>query len=366
MTDINGLEGNHYSNNDEIDLFDLVDDIWSHKLWVILGLLSTVILASAYLFVATPVYKTESVIKSATDKDVTEFLRPQLTNIYTLDVEQAFTAAQAALMSTEYRRDFYRLKLEDIKAVKGAYNEKITPDQNFINFSKTFTVSASGKKDSQSFVKVSLESADAEFASNLLNDFVEYALSRRLNDSFEAMEAKVDGRIESLTYQADIIREGYYSDKSRRILELKEAYKIAAAVGQDNPVYRNMDLVGGQLPPLYMLGSKAIKSEIQTLEGRSELAKKLPLGEDQFIKGLHKILLEIETLEKLDINLDKVKLARVDELAVVPAGPIKPRKLLILALSIVAGLFIGLFIALIVAAYKKHKNRVKEKLKVKS
>lgn len=365
MTDTNGLESNHYSNNDEIDLFDLVDDIWSHKLWVFVGLFATILLAGVYLFKAVPVYQTESVIKSATDKDLTEFLRPQLASIYTLSVDQAFTAAQSALMSTEYRRDFYQLKLDDIKAVEGAYNEKITLDQNFTNFSKTFSVSASGSKDSQSFVKVSLESSDAEFASKLLNDFVEYALTRRLNDSYETMQAKVNGRLESLNYQADIIREEYMSSKVRRILELKEATEIATAVGQDNPVYRNMDLVGGQLPPLYMLGSKAINAEVQALETRDTMAKDLPRGEDHFIKGLPKILLEIDSLKTLKIDLDKIKLARVDEVALVPVGPIKPRKLLILALAIVAGLFVGLFMALIVAAYKKHKTRIEEKRRLK-
>ena len=357
---------NNYSNDDEIDLFDLVDDIWSHKRWVFVGLFVTVLLAGLYLVKAVPIYQTEAVIKSATEKDLTEFSRPQLSGIYTIDVKQAFASAQSALMSTEYRREFYQLNLKQIKAIAGAYNDKITLDQNFTNFSNDFSVSASGTKDSESFVKVSLKSTDAEFASNLLNDFVEYALTRRLNDSYETMQAKVNGRVESLNYQAEIIREEYMSSKARRILELKEATKIASAVGQDNPVYRNMDLVGGQLPPLYMLGSKAINAEIQALESRDKMSKELPRGEDQYIKGLPKILLEIDSLETLEIDLNKVNLASIDEVAVIPVGPIKPRKLLILALAIVAGLFIGLFMALIVAAYRKHKLRIDEKRLVKN
>lgn len=355
------LSKSNYSNDDEIDLFDLVDDIWSHKRWVFVGLFATIILAGIYLFKAVPVYQTEAVIKSATEKDLTEFSRPQLVGIYKIDVEQAFASAQAALMSTQYRRDFYALKLEQIKQVPNAYNEDLTLDQNFSEFSKNFSISNSSKKDSELFVKVALESSDAEFASKLLNEFVEYALDRRLNDSYEVMKAKVEGRIELLNYQANIIREEYLSNKIRRILELKEATEIASAVGQDNPVYRNMDLVGGQLPPLYMLGSKAINAEVQALETREKIAKQLPRGEDQFIKGLPKILLEIDSLETLEIDLNKVNLASIDEVAVIPVGPIKPRKLLILALAIVAGLFVGLFMALIVAAYRKHKLRIEEK-----
>ena len=351
-----------YTNDDEIDLFDLIDDVWSHKRWVFIGLFTTIILAGLYLFKATPIYQTEAKVKSATANDLIEFSRPQLAEIYTLDVDKAFSSAKAALLSTGYRKEFYILKLDEIKALPGAYDDGLTLEQNFSKFSDLFTIKASGKKDSESFVQASLKSSDADFASDLLNEFVEYALFRRLRDSYDTMLAKVNGRIESLNYEADIMREEYMGNKARRILELKEATIIAVAVGQVDPVYRNMDLMGGQEPPLYMLGSKAIKAEIKALESRKDIAKDLPRGEDHFIEGLPKLLLEIDSLKTLEVDFSKIQIARIDEVAVVPVKPIKPRKLLVMALSIVAGLFMGLFVALIAAAYGKHKVRIKEKL----
>jgi len=373
---IDGEHNNGNVNDDEIDLFDLIDDIWSHKRWVFIGLFATLILAGLYLFKATPIYQSETKIKSATANDLIEFSRPQLQGgyevsnndkdtfnkvsppIFEMSVESSFSSATAALLSTGYRKDFYELKLTEIKTIPDAYNENLTLEQNFSKFSEQFSLKTSGKKDSESFVQISLKSSDAEFASQLLNEFVEYALFRGLRDNYDTMLAKVNGRIEALNYQADIMREGYLGDKARRILELKEATAIAIAVDQIDPVYRNMDLMGGQEPPLYMLGSKAIKAEIKALESRAEIAKSLARGEDHFIEGLPQILLEIESLEKLDVNFENIKLARIDEVAVVPVKPIKPRKLLIMALAIVAGLFVGLFMALIVAAYGKHKVRV--------
>lgn len=350
-----------YSNDDEIDLFDLIDDIWSHKRWVFVGLFTTIILAGLYLFKATPVYQTEAKVKSATANDLIEFSRPQLAGVYTLDVGKAFSSAKAGLLSTGYRKEFYILKLDEIKALPDAYDETLTLEQNFSEFSRQFSFKISGTKDSESYVQVSLKSSDAEFASGLLNDFVEYALFRRLRDSFDTMLARVDSRIEALNYQASLMREKYVGDKARRTLELKEATAIAVAVDQVDPVYRNMDLMGGQKPPLYMLGSKAINAEIKALDARGEIAKDLPRGEDHFIEGLPKILLEIDSLQTLEVDFSKIHLARIDEVAVTPAKPIKPRKLLIMALAIVAGLFIGLFLALIAAAYGKHKIRTEEK-----
>jgi chain length determinant protein (polysaccharide antigen chain regulator) len=364
-----------FSNDDEIDLFDLIDDVWNQRNWVFLGVFFTLVLAGLYLFKATPVYQAEAKVKLATANDLIEFARPQLQGgdevlrevgdavqkspqpIFEMTVESAFSSATAALLSTGYRKAFYELKLDEIKAIPDAYDENLTLEQNFSNFSEQFSVEISGTNDTESFVRLSLKSSDAIFVATLLNEFVEYALSRRLRDSYNTMLAKVNGRIEALNYDVNIIRKEYFGNKVRRILELKEATGIALAVGQENPVYRNMDLVGGQLPPLYMLGSKAIKAEIKALESREQIAKDLPLGEDHFIAGLPTLLVEIEALQALEIDFSKISLARIDEVAVVPVKPIKPRKLLIMALALVGGLFVGLFMALIVAAYGKHKIR---------
>jgi chain length determinant protein (polysaccharide antigen chain regulator) len=361
ITNQDSMAQQRSSNDDEIDLFDLIDDIWNQKIWVFAGLFTTIILAGLYLFKATPVYQAEAKIKSATANDLIQFSRPQLLDIYSLDVEGAFASAKSALLSTGYRKEFYVLKLDQIKAMQNSYNDTLTLEQNFVGFSGQFSVKTSGAKDSESFVQVGLKSSDADFSSELLNDFVEYALFRRLRDSYDTMLAKVNGRIESLNYDANIMREEYMGNKARRILELKEALEIAIAVGQTSPVYRNMNLLGWQLPPLYMLGSKAIKAEIRALTSREEMAKDLARGEDHFIEDLPKLLLEIEALQTLEIDFSKISLARIDEVAVVPVKPVKPRKLLIMALALVGGLFVGLFMALIVAAYGKHKIRTLRK-----
>ena len=349
------------SDENEIDLFDLIDDIWSHKRWVFVGLLTTIVLAGLYLFKAAPIYQAEAKVKSATANDLMEFSRPQLKDIFSIDVAGAFASAKSALLSTGYRKDFYVLKLDEIKAVPHSYDEKLSLEQNFSGFSEDFSVKASSNKDDEAYVQLSLKSSDPLMASKLLNDFVEYALFRRLRDSYDTMLAEVGGRIESLNYQASIMREEYIGNKARRILELKEAIGIAIAVGQTSPVYRNMDLVGGQLPPLYMLGSKAIEAEIKALESREQMAKKLARGEDYFIAGLTKVLVEIEALQELKIDSSKINLARIDEVAVTPVKPIKPRKLMVIALALVMGVFVGLFMALIAAAYGKHKLRISRK-----
>jgi chain length determinant protein (polysaccharide antigen chain regulator) len=354
----NNLEAQQRSSHDdEIDLFDLINDIWNQKNWVFASVFFTLVLAGLYLFKATPVYQAEATVKSATANDLIEFSRPQLFGIYSMRVNAAFASAKSALLSTGYRKEFYELNLDQIKALPNSYNNGLSLEQNFVGFNKQFSVKSSDEKDSELFVQLALKSSDANIASDLLNSFVEYALFRRLSDSYDTMLVKIKDHIESLNFDANVMREEYMGDKARRILELKEALGIAFAVGQTVPVYRNMDLVGGQLPPLYMLGSKAIEAEIKALESREQITKDLARGEDHFIAGLPRLLLEIEALQALEIDFSNASLARIDEFAVVPVKPLKPRKLLIMALALVGGLFMGLFMALIVAAYGKYKIR---------
>lgn len=344
--------------HDEIDLFDLVDDIWKNKEWVFGAGVVAVILAIIYLSQVTSIYQSETTIKPATESDLVEFVRPQLKGVYQVDVSTAFGEAQSALLSSDYRKDFYELKLEYVQKIPGLYSESLSFDQNFTFFNALFSSKLSVESDVEQLVKLKLNLADPDMAATFLNEYVEYALFRRLRDNYDTMIANVNSRLESLNYRADSVRETYFGNKARRILELKEALAIARAVGQVSPIYRNIELMGNEAPPLYMLGAKAINAEIKALESRENMAKDLPGREDNFIEGLSEIKVDIESLESLNVDFNKIRLARIDEKASVPLSPIKPRKTLILVLSLLLGLFSGIIVALIVSAYSKHKKRL--------
>lgn len=56
--------------------------------------------------------------------------------------------------------------------------------------------------------------------------------------------------------------------------------------------------------------------------------------------------------------MDKLNLVRIDQVAVEPTSPIKPKKSLIVALGIVLGGMLGVFAALIRSMIRKRKNAV--------
>jgi len=372
--------GFHASQDDEIDLFDLWDDILQEKLWVFLGFLGCVVLAVAYLFVATPTYETKVVIKPASANNVVELNAPQFTfniasgsdsnpvykTIYSKTVEEAFADAKAALLSKEYRRQFYYAYIEEIKQVKGAYNPELTDSQNFSKFDELFTSKVSNeKKDVETYLQVSFELSDPEKAAELLNAYTEFTLAAKLADVKETVDSKITAQIEKWEYDASKLREEYKGEQIRKNLLLTEAYDIAEAVSQTQPLFSKSEIVGTYEPPLYMFGTKALKAEIRAIKQRENMAKSLPYGEDHFIDRLPELRFKIDQLKNIEIDFAKVSLAVIDEQAFVPVKPAKPKKLLIVALACVAGLFGGVMLALIMAAFKRHKAKIKDKIKAR-
>ncbi|MGR6871610.1 Wzz/FepE/Etk N-terminal domain-containing protein [Pseudomonas sp. HK3] len=361
----------------EIDLFDLWDDIVEEKLWVFIGFFACVLLAALYLFKATEIFHTQVVIKPASANSVVELNAPQFAlhlysgddgvpqaqAIYSKTVDEAFSDARSALLSKEYRRNFYQAYLDEIKSVEGVYEEDLTEAQNFANFDKLFSSKVSGNKDVETFLQVNFELPDAQKAADLLNAYTEFSLAAKLGDIKNTIDSKIAAQLGKFEYDAMQLREQYRGDKARRSLMLNEAYSIAQAVGQTHSLFSKSEIVGAYQPPLYMFGMKALRAEDKAIKGRQELAEDLPYGEDHFIYELPSLLFKIDQLNSLEIDYAKVSLAVVDEQAIAPVGAIKPKKLLVMAFACVAGGFVGLMMALLVASFHRHKEKLKSKIK---
>lgn len=354
--------------DDEINLFDLLSDLNVQKRWVAMPLVTCFVLALIYVSIAKPVFQVKSVVKPAAEKELVELNQPQLkgmvdfesgkqlsSDVFSMDVEQAYEHSKQALLSKEYRKSFYQ---QNIKLIKdnGLYNESLTFSQNFSQFDERFKVKLSNvKKDAEKFIELKFELGDAELSTQLLNEYVAFSLNSRLIDVRATLEHKLSQAIRKLEYDASLIRDKYYTDKAREKLVVAEALSIAKAVGIKQSVHQKAEIIAndGKLPR-YMFGEKALAAEKNALDQREKLAKSLPFGEDHFIEGLPEKSFEIKKLKELKIDFEQVKLAKVDEFASLPRKPIKPKKMLILALSLVAGGFLGLMMALLVAAYKRY------------
>lgn len=181
------------------------------------------------------------------------------------------------------------------------------------------------------------------------------------------------------------LRQQLKTRRDNRIAQLDEAIRIAKALGIVKPTTPSAlgegertaqgsvirTEVNNQQIPLYFMGSEALEAERNALLQRrsddfteprvAQIAKELQLlannrqievlnkreDEDLFLKDLASWREEAARLRNLDVDVSTLKLATVDQLAMQPIKPIKPKKALILALGLVLGGMLGLFGALL-------------------
>lgn len=181
------------------------------------------------------------------------------------------------------------------------------------------------------------------------------------------------------------LRQQLKTRRDNRITQLDEAIRIAKSLGITKPTTPSAlgegdrsgqgsvirTEVNNQQIPLYFMGSDALEAERNALLQRrsddfteprvAQIAKELQLlmnnrqvevlnkreNEDLFLKKLAVWREEAAHLRNLNVDVSGLKLANLDQQATQPINPIKPQKLLILALGVVLGGVLGLFIALV-------------------
>ncbi len=200
----------------------------------------------------------------------------------------------------------------------------------------------------------------------------------------ELLEADSLKRAE-LQDELKALRQQLKARRDNRIIQLDEAIRIAKALGIVKPTTPSAlgegervaqgsvirTEVNNQQIPLYFMGSEALEAERNALLLRrsddftepriAQIGKELKLlesnrqvevlkqreNEDLFLKDLAIWREEAARLRNLQFEVADLKLVAIDQSAVEPLKPIKPRKALILAVGLVLGGMLGLFIALL-------------------
>lgn len=181
------------------------------------------------------------------------------------------------------------------------------------------------------------------------------------------------------------LRQQLKTRRDNRITQLDESIRIAKSLGIIKPTTPSAlgegersgqgsvirTEVNNQQIPLYFMGSEALEAERNALLQRrsddfteprvAKIAKELQLlennrqvevlnkreNEDLFLKKLAVWREEAARLRNLNVDVSGLKLATIDQPATQPIKPVKPKKLLILALGMVLGGMLGLFVALL-------------------
>lgn len=268
----------------------------------------------------------------------------------------------------------------------------------FVGLRLTYPESMNGVEVVNGFIQHSLNNVRQQVAADL-----EILISNRLSQLEKNMaaaranyEASKEVKIAKLT-EADALKRVQLSDelsalrqqlktrRDNRINQLNEAIRIAKSLGITKPTTPSSlgaaqvtaqgsvirTEVNNQQVPLYFMGSEALEAERTALQARrsddftepriAQIARELKLlehnrqietlnsreNEDLFLKGLAGWREEAARLRAMDFDAAALKLVSIDQRAIAPTRPVKPKKTLIVALSLVLGGMLGLFIALV-------------------
>ncbi|MCQ4256696.1 Wzz/FepE/Etk N-terminal domain-containing protein [Stutzerimonas stutzeri] len=220
-------------------------------------------------------------------------------------------------------------------------------------------------------------------------------LEARMEAERASYEATKEAKIASLLEQSALkraqlkdelaaLREELKTRRTNRIQQLNEAISIAESLGIRTPTSPSAmsetargdaqvirTEVNNQQNPLYFMGTEALTAERDALNSRksddfieprisaiqSELAilennREVEIllgreGEDLYLKNLAELREEAARLKGIKLDTERLRLVRLDQPALQSSRPIKPKKMMILALGIVLGGMLGVFIALI-------------------
>lgn len=276
--------------------------------------------------------------------------------------------------------------------------KKLEGTTPFVGIQLTYPQDLNGVQIVNGFVQYSLNSVRQEVAADL-DTLIGNRLSQLEKNMAAARanyEASKEVKIAKLS-EADALKRAELNDelsalrqqlrtrRDNRINQLNEAIRIATSLGISKPTTPSSlgaaeitgqgsvirTEVNNQQIPLYFMGSDALEAERKALLARrsddftepriAQIARELKLlehnrqievlnsreNEDLFLKNLAAWREEAARLRALQFDTESLTLVSIDQSAVEPSQPIKPKKALIVALALVLGGMLGLFIALV-------------------
>lgn len=323
----------HPAYSDEIDLVELLHNLWQQRLLIIAFTVVVTVAAAAYAYLTPPVYEAKVSV-----------LPPQLSDIagynigresYSLgrdgvDVDR-FTVSEVYEL---FKTNLLSASLKDSFLLETSSRSSVE-----------IKVHAPDVKKRPDFYEVVIKHKSPELAAKWANLYVDMAGKKTEQDMHENVLAEVAVRIQVIERQLEALRATARNRREDRIVRLREALIVAEAVGLDAPqVVAGKTSSDGDLAQfidgnlMYMRGAKAIRAELAVLEKRE--------NDDPFINELRDLENQLDFLKKIDVNPDDVSVVTLDSSAEIPETPVKPKKVIILVLGMIMGGMLGVFAAL--------------------
>ena len=342
-------------SEDEINLLDL----WRVlvRQWKVICAITglSVLGAVAYLFLATPVYQAQAVLRAPGVKDV-EILN--VAGISQISSAELFTQFTGNLKSSSLFQQFFNENPQFFPRP----NLFVDKNAQFFSLRDNLPEIKDGGKKEVDFVFVSLQGQDPKLVADRVNGFILLVERETINNFLAGVETNIANRKKDIENQLQIEIDFAIKRRLDRIALLEDQIAIA----RDSNIfdrklssYSTMERqsVGVTLntvqEPMYMRGVKELVAEKKELEKRK--------NDEPFIVGFRD---KQQNLVQLDAGLKQLQAARaiahavtVDQPAIQPKSPVSPRRMRVLVLGVVLGGIIGVLAAFVVNFVQQQKEK---------
>lgn len=359
------IENTHF--DDEIDLFDLWSTLVSEWKAIMLSLAVILAVALGYVLAAKPVYESQAVL-----------IKPYESQLADLKLLPSVEATPDRLYN-EFRNQLTGSAVIEAVLQHPQYKQAIIQSYGFTDTTKqTQQISAFLQKKlnislpsnkthnelqsrfDESIIK--LDFIDAKLAALILKFLVTKANTLAVDHLMADWKGSLSKQLQAEKQKYNLIDQEIKLQTQSEILRLKDSFDIAKKLGILSPVNpakygekvqdsrANIDISMKNALQGYWLGTKVLNAEIDRLEARKNNLPYSQVLRDSLAK--QRVLEnQLNLLRKVTFQTYVYKQPPVQ-----PVEPIKPKKMLILAVAVVLGLFLGIFIALMRGAYKKRQS----------
>lgn len=331
-TDQSLLRQTFYNNDDELDLLDVVAQLWNGKKIIIATVIVFLLLAVLYLFFAKEKWTSEAIVTQPSAGQVANY-NAALNVLYSQSPQdkpgvadlqrQLFNRFSASLYALSGALHNLEQPLElNVAAVTAGQNDPLN-----VKFT------AQTAKEAQAQVSHYIQTVNNE----VVND---YGADIKRN-----MAVKIRELTDSLTSQLKVAED----KKQQRVEALKQALKVAEDSGITTSQLTQAEFLSDDT--LYLLGTKALASAIA-----NEATKPLPLDDNYYATQR-----ALRLIKDLKIQVDNLQSFRYIMEPDMPIRRDSPKKGLTLVLAVLLGGVVGSAIVLgrnMTAAYRQRKQSV--------
>ncbi|AVD94319.1 hypothetical protein C4Q27_18795 [Pseudomonas sp. SWI36] len=347
----NDLE--RFKQEREFDIFDLTEGVWRQR-WLVLVVTAVVVAVFAiYAIAVTPVYQAKLNVQPPLDSDINQL------NVGRSDGKGLLVPITAKFVNDVYLRNLQSNVLRQMfykRVYLASLVENVDGESQaglYAKFNAQFLV---GINQSERYATVTVLAEDPKQAADWAVRYAEMAGEQSKKELMERVASDFKVEADNIQQSIDSARAKAKLERDDRIAQLTEALKISRSIGLEKPPIIENNLssevsagMNGSL--MYMRGSKALESEIQNLQTRS--------SDDPFVNNLREREEQVAVYRSLKVSPDQFSVYRQDGVVEIPERPIKPRKALLVAVGIFAGLFLGIFIALVREAWRFRQARLR-------